>query len=711
MLDFIETENFKKVGSRRFDFTDGLNIVCGENWKGKTSLMQALAFALYGTKAVPARVENIPTWGQKNCKVTVGVAGYEIERTLKNCKVHQDGELIASGHAACNNFIEDKVIGADLKGFKMLNWSEQGETGALLTIGATQLQRDVERFSGVEFIDQMIKAVDRDTNDLERDIKIFESAGSEEALEADIQDNEATLQGYVIDKDKLIEQREGVRIAADKLDSKIAEAEIQNEEYDRKVRRVERTEAEVKAAYNDMSGLKARLRDEREELKGLEYDDSVDLDQERKQLKEIERNNSDYLRTEKQLETLKTKLADDLDGKIENDQALADEAERAREADFDQAGRVGTAEKDVETLNDKVIQLQEAVDSGVCPECGQTIGDPESLAEHTAKLAKAKVELSEANELLQQCYEDRTQSQAVLDAANKAYAEGYGSWATKKSEWTDEAISLNDLLAGLEFIEDLEAQQAQFEKISAEAAVYERLERQIKRTERELDAARDEWAKSSARLEGYKTDGPSFKVEEAEIATWKMELKANREKQVELATEIGEYNLLIQECEATLERLNKSLADERKFREKLNKVAQLKGFSDFLRDSRIKFISTVWNQIMGVATGFLIQATNGHITALAKSDKDGFTFCEEGVYTPVAGASGAQKEFIGVAIRLALSQVLKATLDMVILDEPTAGMREENALRLSGALLGRGQVLMITHKESDSMAASNVIQL
>ena len=86
-------------------------------------------------------------------------------------------------------------------------------------------------------------------------------------------------------------------------------------------------------------------------------------------------------------------------------------------------------------------------------------------------------------------------------------------------------------------------------------------------------------------------------------------------------------------------------------------------------------------------------------------------YCEDGVFAPVESASGMQRGFIGVAVRLALAKSLRSSCALVVLDEPTESMREEPAMRLSGALLGNEQVLMVTHRESDKGVATNIVEL
>lgn len=62
----LVAKNFKKLSDFTANFTDGLNVIVGENAQGKSTLLQAIEAALFGVTVVPGKKENIPTWGQTN---------------------------------------------------------------------------------------------------------------------------------------------------------------------------------------------------------------------------------------------------------------------------------------------------------------------------------------------------------------------------------------------------------------------------------------------------------------------------------------------------------------------------------------------------------------------------------------------------------------------------------------------------------------------
>ena len=75
-------------------------------------------------------------------------------------------------------------------------------------------------------------------------------------------------------------------------------------------------------------------------------------------------------------------------------------------------------------------------------------------------------------------------------------------------------------------------------------------------------------------------------------------------------------------------------------------------------------------------------------------------------------ASGAQKSFIGAALRIALKKCLYGNELAMMFDEPTGAMSEVRSRQLMDSLTNAGpQVLVITHRQTDSNLADNLVTL
>jgi len=80
--------------------------------------------------------------------------------------------------------------------------------------------------------------------------------------------------------------------------------------------------------------------------------------------------------------------------------------------------------------------------------------------------------------------------------------------------------------------------------------------------------------------------------------------------------------------------------------------------------------------------------------------------------------SGGQKSVLAVAFRSAISSLFKSEIGLMSLDEPTAGMDDQNVSYLAEALTryaaevrGHRQVIMITHAEQLRNSFDQVVNL
>jgi ABC-type transport system involved in cytochrome bd biosynthesis fused ATPase/permease subunit len=111
------------------------------------------------------------------------------------------------------------------------------------------------------------------------------------------------------------------------------------------------------------------------------------------------------------------------------------------------------------------------------------------------------------------------------------------------------------------------------------------------------------------------------------------------------------------------------------------------------------------------ATEALNASSSGWMNEV-KIEDGKFYFREYGAWVTAVEASGAQEAFLGSALRIGLNKALYRGDAFMVFDEPTDGMREDNARNLV-AEIGNcaGQVLVITHRESDQGLANNIIEV
>ncbi len=87
-LRSLAIRNYRSIRHLQVEFPEGLLGIVGHNGAGKSSLLEAVAWALYGTPAVRTRAEAVATIGASDaCRVRLefdlGGEAFRLERVLK----------------------------------------------------------------------------------------------------------------------------------------------------------------------------------------------------------------------------------------------------------------------------------------------------------------------------------------------------------------------------------------------------------------------------------------------------------------------------------------------------------------------------------------------------------------------------------------------------------------------------------------------------
>src|SRR5208337_4338271 len=105
IIDRLVLKNFKRFRDEKIEFSDGITGILGNNGTGKSSLVQAIFFALYGVQATgiaPDYIVSAFASPKDKCEVrldfSVGGDAYSVVRTFKKGKtVQHDAEFYKAG--------------------------------------------------------------------------------------------------------------------------------------------------------------------------------------------------------------------------------------------------------------------------------------------------------------------------------------------------------------------------------------------------------------------------------------------------------------------------------------------------------------------------------------------------------------------------------------------------------------------------------------
>ena len=362
-------------------------------------------------------------------------------------------------------------------------------------------------------------------------------------------------------------------------------------------------------------------------------------------------------------------------------------------------------------LSGKRKQLQSLANDAQCPTCGTklTDHDPEQLAAEITALQKQIELVAEEIDNMRGQIKSMEKDLKAAEASEervKQWTEELGSLDLRKPEVGDLEGTQGEIDRLAESLAQLRSQEADHDsKLSA----YNRYLKSVARAETAAKQAEQDLSDLGERPD-CPTPEDLTAAEKAE-ADWQKAIdelaaarasKASAENALQMATKLQQNT-------------EREVAKLRSRQEQAAAAGQLadtaKRLSRFLGDRRGHYLQETWRTILAMASKQVNKATNGWITAIDYRDGD-FYFVEDGIEVPTTEASGAQAAFIGVALRIGLARALYGRNSLLILDEPTESMREDNAVNLVGSLAGTAQqILLITHREQDQSLANHVITI
>ncbi|MCK5559714.1 MAG: SMC family ATPase [Thermoplasmata archaeon] len=177
-LRSLTLENYRKFENTTVEFPEGLVGILGLNGVGKSTIIEAIAWTLYGNQQTIVRtskedVKRIGSAPKDSCKVTLEfeLAGenYQVMRQMKGvnftmkAEVQVNNKLAAQSTREVTEFIENKV-GMDYQAFFTSVFAKQNELNALSGLASHARKRLVLRMLNIDAVDFAIKNLRKDKN-------------------------------------------------------------------------------------------------------------------------------------------------------------------------------------------------------------------------------------------------------------------------------------------------------------------------------------------------------------------------------------------------------------------------------------------------------------------------------------------------------------------------------------------------------------------
>ena len=386
-FDRVRMENFKCYGDADLRLERGVTVIHGLNGSGKSSLLEACFFALYGSKALDDRnLDEVVTIGAEEATVELWFhhAGgdYHVERRVKvredraqttKCVLETPDETV-EGARAVRATVTD-LLRMDAEAFVNCAYVRQGEVNKLINASPRERQDMIDDLLQLGKLEEYrerssdarlgVKHVRDDKHGAlsQLDDQITEKEDADlhdqlNALKSDLAEVEGEIERIDGKREQAVETRDHEREVieeAEERQQEIASLSEAVEELEESIAATERERTEKRERVGD---LRERVREHREErddvLAGTDLDDA-DPETVEARVEELEARDDDLLE-ELQDEQL---TAQEQKNRAETlDEQAADLEARAAEAREDAADLAG----DVEAATEKVEEGRERLD-------------------------------------------------------------------------------------------------------------------------------------------------------------------------------------------------------------------------------------------------------------------------------------------------------------------------------------------------------------
>lgn len=651
MITGLKLENWKSHLDSEFDFGKGTNVLIGVMGSGKSSVLSAISFALFGTfpshrsreVTLDDIIMNRPQKKEEaKVELEFEIDGEEFEITrviekgigTKEASIRKDGELLDTGPSRVTELVE-KYLKVDYNLFSRAVYSEQDGLDNFLEIRKGERMKKIDDLLQIDRFEECRSNVTTLINRLEERIESKRKTVEE------------------------LEEQEDFSKISD-LKEKISQIKKEIDELNEKLERLNKGYGETK---EDIKELKEGI----EEIKKLENKKS-----------NIEGSISSLKKDIKSLGD-KTKFSkEEVEEKLEENEKELKELEDKKEAIKGDLDELKENQKDrkvkIKDLQQKIQKIKGV--EGECPVCGRDLGEDhrkELIEERRMKIS----DLGEEKDELENKIEGKEETLGKVKENIKELKDG-------KRDLQKAKEAIKNLK---EKRRDLDEKGDKLEEISNE------LERKEEKFDRKkVEEKQKELNELSGKREKVKERIDNKKELVEERRQERKKLKKRKERFEEYKEEIENSEDVIQ--------------DLKKFKTALNSTQE---------QLRTRFIEAVNSTLTKVWISLYPYDDFSDLRFTIIEGDYELQFKNKGNWQPVEGiASGGERTSACLALRIAFALVLAPNLRWLVLDEPTHNLDRQAVKDLSELLRTNvsefiDQVFLITHNETMENAASSYL--
>ncbi|MEM1766755.1 MAG: SMC family ATPase [Candidatus Bathyarchaeia archaeon] len=680
-IEAVELENIRSHVKTRVTFGKGFNCLVGGLGCGKSSILYAIDFALFGEPlgksyeyllregATSGKVTLYFSHNGKRYKLVRGLrrVGKGISQNFDDLRLYQDGSLIASTKSDAVEEQIKAITGLDKEIFREIIWVRQEHLKELLNMTPRERQRRLDELFGLSDYEIAWSNLAAYQKEYEGEKRAYEK-------DSDI----VGLQSLSTEYHRLVEELSLLEIDIQKLSKKLEETRKTLEEVDRELKKLEslresieelkRKEAQIQASLvsvedssatlaEKIDGKKIAIENLKQRIKNIQ----IQLEENRRRLKE-------------------TGIVEDLPIEKLRNYLLS----------FDEqiASLISDQEALLQSINTNQRRVASLSSESKCPVCLQPL-------DGTYKNNLMK-KLSDENE-----EKKRTISQLQMEIAE----------LQQIKEKAATAISNIQILSSkLEELQKL---------LEEESKGLDSLLKEFDKNQKRENELRSQLMKVRAEIKGFDiSELEKTKIRRdsifREYYSLDSELRAKKSRKEDIMRRIDDLKVRIDNAQKKLERMKKL---ERTM-EIISSIRE--AYRSIQPKMRSEFVKVLGNFVQQVLDS-LVGDEKGPINVAIDEEYTPYVVNESGARREVSNLSGGERTLIAFAYRLGLGQLIMQSktghsLSFLLLDEPTESLgQEDGSINRLADVISRfkavEQIIAVTHSEVFAEKAEHVIKV
>ncbi len=685
ILKSLTLKNYRKFKDITIEFPDGVTGIVGLNGVGKSTIFEAIAWAIYGPVAARTSADQIKHEGSTNtesCRAELEFIfeedTYRIVREMSgknlnaSATVNVNGKIAATGADIVSKYLQDR-IGMDFKSFFTSIFAKQKELNALSSMVASERRPLILKMLGIDSLDDIIKEIKSDKKEKDAIIERL----SHQLVDEDGKDK---INIFKNEKEKLDEKEDENKKSTKIIIKKI---EVLKKEQEKLIEDFKKNKDEyekIKERKEKLSEKKI-LFEEKEIISKEIKIVSSKMTERQKNVEQYKKNLEPFIDLEKNIGISKKRL-NELDTKIEE---LVKKIEQKKT-------HIEITKKEIREIDSKKEKILEIGPKAKCPTCERVLSD-----QYETLIKKFKEEkLKKENEI-------------------NSFSKEIKSIEEEKDK----------------FLREKQAFEKKRNYLEIQFREKEKIQTTIKNTLKELDEEKIDLKTKQQRfkqLELVRFDVNEYKKVISQVEEFYDKYQESSDKKDNKKDELNLMNLEFERKESErklitqkIENLKEKISELQVYLDKIKQekitTNNLGMLSEIMSNFRTFLISRIRPTLASYSSDFFERLTDGKYRELELDENYNLLIYDNGNPYEIERFSGGEEDLANLCLRLAISEVITeragGIFNFIILDEIFGSQdifRRQNIMKALNSLSSKfRQIFLITHIDDVKNDVENII--